>query len=128
MSLITTAKRIKSDDKQNPTRYYSDRQERSVVKALGGKQTKNSGATMFDKGDVLVDDWAIECKTKTSASDSISIKKDWLMKQEKETLFMGKKYSALAFNFGPDEKNYYIIDEFLFQTLKQLLEEYGEPQ
>ena len=41
---------------------------------------------------------------------------------------MGKKYSALAFNFGPDEKNYYIIDEFLFQSLKQLLEEYGEPQ
>ena len=35
---------------------------------------------MFDKGDVLVDDWAIECKTKTSASDSISIKKDWLIK------------------------------------------------
>ena len=41
---------------------------------------------------------------------------------------MGKKYSALAFNFGPDEKNYYIIDEFLFQTLKQLLEQYGEPK
>ena len=35
---------------------------------------------MFDKGDVLVDDWAIECKTKISTSDSISIKKDWLMK------------------------------------------------
>ena len=35
---------------------------------------------MFDKSDVLVGDWAIECKTKTSASDSISIKKDWLMK------------------------------------------------
>lgn len=128
MSLITTAKRIKTSEKDKPTRYYSDKQEKSVVRALGGKQTKNSGATMFDKGDVLVDDWAIECKTKTSASDSISIKKDWLMKQEKETLFMGKKYSALAFNFGPNEKNYYIIDEFLFQTLKQLLEEYGEPQ
>ena len=39
---------------------------------------------------------------------------------------MGKKYSALAFNFGPDEENYYIIDEYLFQTLKQLLEKYGE--
>ena len=37
MSLITTAKRIKSDDKGKPTRYYSDKQEKSVVKALGGK-------------------------------------------------------------------------------------------
>ena len=80
------------------------------------------------KGDILTDDgWLLECKTKTSSSESISIKKAWFIKNEAEMVEMGKKYSALAFNFGPDEKNYYIIDEFLFQTLKQLLEEYGQP-
>ena len=56
----------------------------------------------------------LECKTKTSPSESISIKKEWLVKNESERIFMGKKYSAVAFNFGPDENNYYIIDEFLF--------------
>lgn len=56
----------------------------------------------------------LECKTKTSPSESISIKKEWLVKNESERIFMGKKYSAIAFNFGPDENNYYIIDEFLF--------------
>ena len=56
----------------------------------------------------------LECKTKTSPSESISIKKEWLVKNESERVFMGKKYSAIAFNFGPDENSYYIIDEFLF--------------
>ena len=56
----------------------------------------------------------LECKTKTFPSESISIKKEWLVKNESERVFMGKKYSAIAFNFGPDENNYYIIDEFLF--------------
>ena len=59
----------------------------------------------------------LECKTKTSPSESISIKKEWLGKNESERVFMGKKYSAIAFNFGPDENNYYILDEFLFQDL-----------
>ena len=79
------------------------------------------------KGDLLTDQFLIECKTKTSKSESISIKKEWFTKNESEKIFMGKKYSAVAFNFGPDEDNYYIIDEYLFQTLKQLLEEHGEP-
>ena len=78
------------------------------------------------KGDLFTDQFLIECKTKTSKAESISIKKAWLEKSLQESLFMGKKYSALAFNFGPDEDNYYIIDEYLFQTLKQLLEKYGE--
>lgn len=32
-------------------------------------------------------------------------------------------YTALAFNFGPDEKNYYIIDEELFEILVTYLNE-----
>ena len=56
-----------------------------------------------------------------TASESISIKKEWITKTEKEAVFMGKKYTALAFNFGPDEPNYYIIDEYLFQDLLEYL-------
>ena len=33
---------------------------------------------------------------------------------------MGKDYTALVFNFGPDEDNYYIIDEKIFQELLEL--------
>jgi hypothetical protein len=45
----------------------------------------------------------IECKTKMTPSQQVSIKKEWLEKNSNEAVFMGKKYSALAFNFGPDE-------------------------
>lgn len=116
MALIETKKRIK-DEEKHPTRYFSSRQEKSVEKDLGGERTKNSGATTFDKGDVKTDKFLIECKTKTTPSQSISIKKEWIEKNNKEALFMGKPYTAIAFNFGPDEDNYYIIDKFLFQEL-----------
>lgn len=116
MALIDTKKRIK-DEEKHPTRYFSSRQEKSVEKDLGGERTKNSGATTFDKGDVKTDKFLIECKTKTIPSQSISIKKEWIEKNNKEALFMGKPYTAIAFNFGPDQDNYYIIDKFLFQEL-----------
>ena len=48
------------------TRWYSNRQEKKVAKAVNGKQTANSGATAFQKGDVTTNDWLIECKTKTT--------------------------------------------------------------
>lgn len=122
MSLVKIAQRTK-DGESKPTRYYSTKQEKQVAKTLGGTRTKNSGATMFQKGDLTTDDWLIECKTKMSSSESMSIKKEWLEKNLKESLFMGKKYNALAFNFGPDESNYYIIDEQTFQCLVELLKE-----
>ena len=87
-----------------------------------GTRTLNSGATPYQKGDVLTEKFLLECKTKTSASASISVQKEWLEKNEKEALFMGKPYNALAFNFGPGEKNYYIIDEYLFELLLAALE------
>ena len=94
-----------------------------MAKKFNGNLTKNSGATMFQKGDVLLNNFLIECKTKTSPSESISIKKEWIEKNEKEALFMGKENSAIAFNFGPGEKIYYIIDEFLFESLINKIEE-----
>lgn len=116
MGLLNTVKREK-DGVKEPTRSFSKKQEDYVAKKFGGERVKNSGATMFAKGDVTLDNILLECKTKTTPSESISIRKDWLLKNEKEALFMGKKYSALAFNFGPEESNYYIIDEYLFEEL-----------
>ena len=118
--------RIKEGENPKPTRYFSSRQEKSVAKAIGGRQTANSGATPWQKSDVLSEQFAVECKTKTTASESISIKKEWFEKQKQEAVFMGKPYSAIVFSFGPDQENHYIIDEYLFQFLKDKLSELGE--
>lgn len=118
MALLDNIKHINKDGSTKSTRYYSNKQEKQVAKDFNGKQTKNSGATKFGgKGDVLLDNFNIECKTKITDSESISVKKEWLEKIQKEALFDGKKYSALAFNFGPNQKNYYIIDQELMDIL-----------
>ena len=106
-----------------PTRFYSKQQEKQVAKQNKGKIVANSGATRFDKGDVKTEQFLIECKTKISSTNSFSIKKDWLEKNKEEAFAMGKRYSALAFNYGPDEPNYYVIDEKLFTYLRDVLEE-----
>ncbi len=121
--------RVKDTDKPKPTRFFSDKQEKSVAKAVSGTQTKNSGATAFQKGDVLTnggESFLLECKTKTTHSDSISIKKEWFEKNKQEMVFQGKKHQAVVFNFGPDEENHYIIDEYLFQELLEYLQSKGE--
>ena len=106
------------------TRYYSKQQEKKVAKAVHGKRTANSGATAFQKGDVITEDWLIECKTKTKDYNSFTIKEDWLLKNEEEAFAMGKNNSALCFDFGPSaNKRYYVISERLFQLLQQYLEE-----
>lgn len=113
---------VRKTENKKPTRYYSKKQEDTIAKNLGGQRVKNSGATMFAKSDVLLENFCIEAKTKTSPSQSISIKKEWLEKTAEESLMMAKPYSALAFNFGPGEKNYYIIDEYLFELLLDKLD------
>lgn len=105
-----------------PTRFYSNKQEKAVAKAVGGKKVANSGATAFNKGDVTTDNILIECKTCVENKKSFSIKKEWLEKNKEEAFEMGKSYSALAFNFGPDTDNYYVIDEKLFKILKEVID------
>lgn len=106
-----------------PTRYYSNLQEKAVAKAVGGHKTKNSGATLFGgKSDVSISDlFNIECKTKTKSSDTIVMHKEWLLKNERESITDGHPYAALAFNFGPNERNYYVINEELFIELVEYL-------
>lgn len=127
--IIGTAKRVKEGAKPLPTRAYSKKQETAVSKAVGGKVQKNSGATPFAPGDVIVsgkNGFLLECKTKTATSESISIKKDWFDKNRRECLLTGTPHQAVVFNFGPGEENHYIIDEYLFQFLKEKLDELEE--
>ncbi len=105
-----------------PTRFYSKKQEQRVAKTVEGKRQSNSGATPFQKGDVVSDLFLIECKTKTKPSDSMTVKKDWLIKNREEAIAMNRLYSAVAIDFG-DGDDYYIIDRRLFQRLIRLMEE-----
>lgn len=68
------------------TRKYSNLQERRIAKKLQGKKQLNSGATMFAKGDVITDNFLVECKTKIKDSKSISIQKEWIEKLKKSVL------------------------------------------
>jgi hypothetical protein len=114
---------------KSSTRYYSSKQEKEVAEKVKGKVTPNSGATSWQKGDINIngqESFLLECKTKTSNSNSISIKKEWIDKNREEAAFMGKKHQVIVFNFGPDypySENHYIIDEYLFNELKDYLNE-----
>lgn len=104
-----------------PTRFYSNRQEKKVAHAVGGKQTANSGATAFSKGDVRTQSFLIEAKTVTEERKSFTLKKEWFDKNKEEAFAMGKSYSALVFDFG-DGIQHYVIDEKLFKILVNYLE------
>ena len=45
-------RKIPLDNKNKPTRFYSNLQEAQVSKRIGGRRTPNSGATAFIKGDI----------------------------------------------------------------------------
>lgn len=104
------------------TREASTKQEKQIVKALGGRRTANSGATHFDKGDVIIDsEWLIEAKTCMEPKKSFSIKKEWLSKMKEEQFATNKLYSSLCFDFGDNKDRYYIIDENTFKMLIELI-------
>lgn len=104
------------------TRYYSNKQEKQVAKAVKGKQTANSGATAFVKGDVRTDDWLLECKTHTEERQQFTIKRDWIDKNREEAFQMGKRHSALVIDFG-DGENHYLISEKDFLALLEYMRE-----
>lgn len=108
------------------TRHKSKNQEEIVSKNLGMKRQSNSGATNFYKGDVIGKNMLLECKTVMKEAKSFSVKKDWLTKNKEEAFQMGKRYSALAFNFGDNKENYYIIDEKLFRHLVDYIDDISE--
>ena len=110
---------------KKPTRYYSYLQEKQVCRLIDGEQTSNSGAGNFVKGDVVKKSASllVECKTTTTEKNSVSIKKEWINKNKKEAFATRLQNQAIAFNFGPGEENYFVINERLFQFLVEKLEE-----
>ena len=83
------------------TRGVSKAQEIKVAKVLGARRVANSGATKFDKGDIVLGSkWLIEAKTCMESKKSFSIKKIWLDKLREEQFACKKDYSALCFDFG----------------------------
>lgn len=102
-----------------PTRAFSNKQEDRVAKAMNGRRQSNSGATPFAKGDVLTENWLLECKTKTKETKTVTIRKEDLDKNKREASLMRKAYNGLAFDFG-DGVDYYIISEADMQRLVEL--------
>lgn len=108
------------------TRYYSDKHEKSVCRALEARQQPNSGAGLWRKGDVVQEDASllIECKCSMKEKNSVSIKKEWLIKNKKESFFNRLNNTAICINFEPNGENYYVIDEKLMNLLCEKLKEY----
>lgn len=77
-----------------------DRQEKRVCKGLKGRRQVGSGSTPFLKGDGVLDDLLIECKTKDKVSKSMVIKKDWFDKSKEEAFCMNKEGAILVFSYG----------------------------
>lgn len=113
-------KQVVKSHKPVPTRRASSRQEKKVARTLNGKVQSNSGATDFQKGDVVTEKMLIECKTVMKPQASVSIKKEWFEKNEIERFAMRKDYSALVFDFGDGDNQYIAMD---LKTFKNILED-----
>jgi len=101
---------------KNTTRAFSDKQEKRVAKAIGGRQVIGSGSTPFLKGDVTTSTLFIEAKTKMEPSKSIKVNKEWLEKAKDQAYSMRKEDYTVAISFG-DGKDYYIIEDNLLYDL-----------
>jgi uncharacterized protein (AIM24 family) len=97
-------------------RQLSDKQERKIAENTGGEVVVNSGATTFRKGDVTYDYLLVDGKTVGSIKKSVSIKRDWLRKLASEAFIMRKPLSAVAIDFGADDR-YYVVSEKDFKSL-----------
>ncbi len=108
---------------EKSTRYHSAKHEKLIAKAMNGKVQCNSGATAFQKGDVKSDRFLFDGKTTMEEKKSFSIKRIELEKLDRERCEMGKDYSALVFNFGPNTDNYYVLSE---KDMKNIVKELCE--
>ena len=120
MELVITAIRR---NKLRPTRFYSSQQERRVAKAVNGKQTANSGATAWSKGDVTSDLVLLECKTHTAPREQMTVRRDWILKNREEAFQMGKHHSAVVIDFGDGENHYIVSEKDFLYLLERLREE-----
>lgn len=102
-----------------PTRSASSRQEKKVARQLGGRVQPNSGATDFLKGDVIAQGILIECKTVMKPRQSVSLKKEWFVKNDQERFAAKLDYSAIAFDFGDGGEQYIAMSMSQFKRLME---------
>ena len=81
-------------------REYSNKQEKRIQKSFGFKRTANSGATLFDKGDLKDEHSIFECKTLSKPQKTVTLKKEYFDKLREEEIARGKTFSFLIFDFG----------------------------
>lgn len=115
------SKNSKDKDPSPPRVNLSSLQGNKKTKDLA-RQQSNSGALWFAKGDVITEEYLMECKergTLTSRGEkTISIPKEWLTKQEKEAFQEKRPYWILPFRYKNDDEIY------LVKTFDQELEMY----
>ena len=107
---------------EKSTRFFSKKQEQQIAKALKGKVQSNSGAADFTAGDVKTEHCLIDAKTVMTSKKSVSIHKDWLLKIKDEAFAMNKDFGVVAINFGPNQPNYYVLEEKQFKDYLRLYE------
>lgn len=76
---------------------------------------KASGAMYNRKSDVISKKFRIEAKTKVKPSKSITLKKEYFEKINREAWETGK-IPVLSFSFG-DGQDYYVLDEHEFMRI-----------
>lgn len=116
----------KKTKNENCTRAFSDAQEKAVCRLLNATQQPNSGAGMFRKGDCYQKEASllIEAKCVETDKSSFSIKKEWIEKNRQEALVQRLSNYCIAFNFGPNQENHFVINERLMKFLvDKLIEE-----
>lgn len=86
-------------------------QENRIAKMFNASRTPRSGGGEWKKGDILSEDWLVECKTTTTPAKSFSVSKAVLDKAEHERAEMHKSYMALAFTLGEDYDDYFVLDK-----------------
>jgi len=100
----------------------SELQEKQIAKLIDGKTQPNSGGTKFGGGDVLTEDFFVEAKTQTTDKICFTLKKEWFDKAQEQAFEQGRIWSAIAFRFGPEQEDHFVIDALLFRTLVHHLE------
>lgn len=73
------------------------------------------------KGDVIIGDCIIECKTKEKTVKSFSVSQSWITELNEEKIGMGKSLAAVAISFNSGKDSYYIIDEKAMKLLVEMI-------
>lgn len=98
---------------------------------VDARRQANSGALWYAKGDIKTQDYLMECKERGTINargeKSISIPKDWLLKQELEAFQENRPYWVIPFRYKNDD-SIYLVKSFdqeieMYQQMRILREE-----